>query len=43
VGDAGRLDCADLLDLDLGVAEVVKQASTVAEQDWDDVEFELVQ
>jgi hypothetical protein len=32
VGDAGRLDGPDLLELHLRVPEVVEEASTVAEQ-----------
>ena len=43
MGDAGRFDGPDLLELHLRVPEVVEEASTVAEQDWNDVELELVQ
>src|SRR6266545_4539035 len=43
VGDAGRLDGPDLLELHLRVPEVVEEASTVAEQYWNDVELKLVQ
>src|SRR4051794_9373289 len=43
VGDAGRLDGADLLELHLRVAEVVEETSTVAEQHRSDVELKLVQ
>ncbi len=41
--DAGRLDRADLLKLDLGAPAVVKEASAVPEQYRNDVELELVQ
>jgi hypothetical protein len=40
VRDAGRLDRADLLKLDLGAPEVVKEASAVPEQYRNDVELE---
>src|SRR6266496_4037314 len=43
VRDAGRLDGPDLLKLHLRVPEVVEEASTVAEQHWNNVELELVQ
>ena len=43
MGDAGRLDGPDLLELHLRVPEVVEEASTVAEQHWNDVELKLVQ
>src|SRR3954470_5992678 len=43
VGDAGRLDGPDLLELHLRVPEVVEEASTVAEHHRDDVELKLVQ
>src|SRR4051795_9331640 len=43
VGDAGRLDGPDLLELHLRGPEVVKEASTVAEQYWNDVELKYVQ
>ena len=39
--DAGRLDRADLLELHALGPDVVKQASTVAEQYGNDVELEL--
>src|SRR5438552_15637865 len=42
VGDAGRLDGPDLLDLHLRVPEVVEEASTVAEQHRKDVELKFV-
>ncbi len=42
MGDAGRLDGPDLLELHVPVPEVVEEASTVAEQQWNDVELELV-
>src|SRR5881397_927892 len=43
VRDAGRLDGPDLLKLHLRVPEVVEEASTVAEQHWNNVEFKFVQ
>jgi hypothetical protein len=43
VRDAGRLDRADLLKLDLGALAVVKEASAVPEQCRNDVGLELVQ
>src|SRR5665809_137400 len=43
VGDAGRLDGPDLLELHLRVPEVVEEASTVAEHHRNDVELKLVQ
>src|SRR3954470_14661541 len=43
VGDAGRLDGPDLLELHLRAPEVVEEASTVAEHDRNDVELEFVQ
>jgi hypothetical protein len=43
VRDAGRLDGPDLLKLHLRVPEVVEEASTVAEQHWNNVELKLVQ
>ena len=43
MGDAGRLDGPDLLELHLRVPEVVEEASTVAEQHRDDVELKFVQ
>src|SRR3977135_2158241 len=43
VGDAGRLDGPDLLELHLRVPEVVEEATAVAEQHGNDVELELVQ
>src|ERR1700730_898732 len=43
VGDAGRLDGPDLLELHLRVPEVVEEASTVAEQHRDDVELKFVE
>src|SRR5918992_975544 len=43
VGDAGRLDGPDLLELHLRVPEVVEEASTVAEHHRNDVELEYVQ
>jgi hypothetical protein len=43
VRDAGGLDGTDLLEPHLRVPEVVEEASTVAEQYWNDVELELVQ
>src|SRR5437764_10006016 len=43
VGDAGRLDGPDLLELHLRVPEVVEEASTVAEQHRNDVELKFVQ
>src|ERR671912_986841 len=43
VGHPRRLDGADLLQLHLGVLEVVEEARTVAEQDRNDVELEHVQ
>src|SRR5438093_7016607 len=43
VRDAGRLDGPDLLKLHLGAPEVVEEASTVAEQHWNNVELKLVQ
>jgi hypothetical protein len=39
VGDAWRLDGPNLLELHLRVPEVVEEASTVAEQYWNDVEL----
>ena len=41
--DAGRLDGPDLLKLHLRVPEVAEDASTLAEQDWNNVELKLVQ
>src|ERR1700704_3746698 len=43
VGDAGRLDGPDLLELHLRVPDVVEEASTVAENRRNDVELKLVQ
>jgi hypothetical protein len=43
VGNAGRLDGPDLLELHLRVPEVVEEASTVAEHHRNDVELKLVQ
>src|SRR4030081_1585685 len=43
VGDARRLDGPDLLKLQLRVPEVVEEASTVAEQHWNNVELKFVQ
>jgi hypothetical protein len=43
VRDAGRLDCPELLKLDLGVPEVVEEASALAEQYRYEVELKLVQ
>ena len=43
VGDAGRLDGPDLLELYLCVPEVVEETSTVAEHHGNDVELEFVQ
>ena len=43
VGDAGSFDGPDLLELHFRVPEVVEEASTVAEQDRNDVELEFVQ
>src|SRR5919106_6798911 len=43
VGDAGRLDGPDLLELHLRVPEVLEEASTVAEQHRNDVELKFVQ
>src|SRR6266508_376739 len=43
VRDAGRLDGPDLLEPYLRVPEVAEDASTVAEQHWNNVELELVQ
>src|SRR6266536_5169119 len=43
VRDAGGLDGTDLLKLHLRAAEVVEEASTVAEQYWYDVQLKLVQ
>ena len=43
VGDAGCLDGPDLLEPHLRVPEVLKEASTVAEQHRNDVELEFVQ
>jgi hypothetical protein len=43
VRDARRLDRPDLLELHLRGPEVVEEASTVAEQYWNDVELKLVQ
>src|SRR6266571_254792 len=43
VGDAGRLDGPDLLELHLRVPEVVEEASTVAEHHRNDVELKFVQ
>ena len=43
MGDAGRLDGPDLLELHLRVPEVVEEASTVAEHHRNDVELEFVQ
>src|SRR5437899_7708853 len=43
VGDAGRLDGPDLLELHLRVPEVVEEASTVAQQHRDDVELKFVE
>ena len=39
VGDAGSFDGPDLLELHFRVPEVVEEASTVAEQDRNDVEL----
>jgi hypothetical protein len=39
----GSFDGPDLLELHFGVPEVVEEASTVAEQDRNDVELEFVQ
>ena len=43
MGDAGRLDAPDLLELHLRVPEVVEETSTVAEQHRNDVELKFVQ
>jgi hypothetical protein len=43
VRDAGRLDAPDLLELHLCLPEVVEDASTVAEQHGNYVEFKFVQ
>src|SRR6266496_429644 len=43
VRDAGGLDGTDLLKLHLRGPEVVEEASTVAEQYWNDVQLKLVQ
>src|SRR2546426_562645 len=43
VGDAGRLDAPDLLELHLRVPEVVEKTSTVAEHHRNDVELKFVQ
>ena len=43
VGDAGRLDGPDLLELHLRVPEVVEETSTVAEHHRNDVELKFVQ
>src|SRR3981081_1139381 len=43
VGDAGRLDGPDLLELHLRVLEVVEETSTVAEHHRNDVELKFVQ
>jgi hypothetical protein len=43
VGDAGRLDGPDLLELHLRVPEVVEEASTVPEHHGNDVELKFVQ
>src|SRR5919201_6809966 len=43
VRDAGGLDGTDLLKLHLCVPEVVEEASTVAEQHWNNVELKLGQ
>ncbi len=43
MGDAGRLDGSDLLELYLRVPQVVEEASTVAEHHWNDVELKFVQ
>jgi hypothetical protein len=43
VRDAGRLDRSELLEFDLGAAEVVEEASATAEQHRNDVKLELVQ
>src|SRR5215211_31098 len=43
VGDARRLDGPDLLELHIGIPEVVEEASTVAEQHRDDVKLEFVE
>jgi hypothetical protein len=43
VGDAGRLDGPDLLELHLRVSEVVEETSTVAEHHRNDVELKFVQ
>src|ERR671914_2898831 len=42
VGDAGRLDGPDLLELHLRVPEVVEETSTAAEKHRNDVELEFV-
>jgi hypothetical protein len=42
VGDAGRLDGPDLLEPNIRVPRF-EEASAVAEQQWNDVELELVQ
>src|SRR5918992_1399786 len=43
VGDAGRLDGPDLLELHLRVPEVLEEASTVAEHHRNEVELKFVQ
>jgi len=43
VGDAGRFDGPDLLELHFRVPEAVEEASTVAEQHRDDVELKFVE
>jgi hypothetical protein len=43
VGDAGRLDGPDLLEVHLRVPEVIEETSTVAEHHRIDVELKLVQ
>ena len=43
VGDAGRRDGAQLLELRLRVPEVVEEASTVTEHHRNDVELKFVQ
>jgi hypothetical protein len=41
--DAGGLDCANLRELYPPRAHVGEEASTIAEQQWNDMELELVQ
>ena len=43
MGDAGGLHRPDLLERDLGAAEIVEEASAVPEQHRNDVELELVE